>query len=287
MARVSIVIVTYNSSRHIFDCLESVFKYNNIGDDLEVIIVDNNSEEQKSIFSKVRNLYGDRVILKDSGKNGGYGFGNNIGIGLSTSDVVVVMNPDVRFVEPILNQISLLFDNNKALGLAGVSFVDGSAPFYYKPGCESLLQSLFMHQIHRLAKYSPQKMYVSGSFLAFNKNAFEKAGRFDEAIFMYYEEADITNRILSAGYQVEWHPEMKVHHMAHGRNFNEKLENIRFDSLEYYCCKHGVSVKRIYKASARLLGIKELASWVVRDNLRYYNFKQTRNLIKQRLTNLK
>ena len=285
--KISIIIVTYNSSRHIFDCLESLFKHNNIGDDLEVIVVDNNSEEQKSMFSKVCNLYGNRVKLKGSGKNGGYGFGNNIGIRMATSDVVIVMDPDVRFVEPILNEISLLFDNNKALRLAGVSFVDGSAPFYYKPECENLWQSLFMHQIHRLAKYSPQKMYMSGSFLAFNKNAFEKAGKFDEAIFMYYEEADITNRILSTGYQVEWHPEIKVHHIAHGRSFNEKLENIRLDSFEYYCHKYNVSAKKVYEGSAKLLGIKILVSWLVRDNLRYYNFKQTRNLIKQRLTYLK
>ena len=42
--KISIVIVTYNSDNHISDCLESIFKYNDIGDALEIIIVDNMSK---------------------------------------------------------------------------------------------------------------------------------------------------------------------------------------------------------------------------------------------------
>ena len=41
--RVSVIIVTYNSEKHIYDCLSSIYRYNDIGDLLEVIIVDNNS----------------------------------------------------------------------------------------------------------------------------------------------------------------------------------------------------------------------------------------------------
>lgn len=39
--RVSVIIVTYNSEKHIYDCLSSIYRYNDIGDLLEVIIVDN------------------------------------------------------------------------------------------------------------------------------------------------------------------------------------------------------------------------------------------------------
>ena len=102
---ISFVIVTYNSHSLIIDCLESIFKYNDIGENLEVIVVDNSSSEQDKMFSDISNRYGERVTLIDSGKNGGYGFGNNIGISRSHSDIVIVMNPDVRFVRPILDRI--------------------------------------------------------------------------------------------------------------------------------------------------------------------------------------
>lgn len=36
--RVSVIIVTYNSEKHIYDCLSSIYRYNDIGDLLEVII---------------------------------------------------------------------------------------------------------------------------------------------------------------------------------------------------------------------------------------------------------
>ena len=39
----SLIILTYNSEKDIYDCLKSVYQYNDIGEALEVIVVDNNS----------------------------------------------------------------------------------------------------------------------------------------------------------------------------------------------------------------------------------------------------
>ena len=144
MIKLSLIIVTYNSSNHIYDCLDSVFTYNDIGKDLEVIIVDNNSQEQLMMFDGVRAKYGDKVVLINSGKNGGYGYGNNFGIKMSSSPIVIVMNPDVRLVEPLFQQILDIFES-QTLGMIGVSFVDGSSPFYYKPGHVTLFKEVFIY----------------------------------------------------------------------------------------------------------------------------------------------
>ena len=45
---VSVVIVTFNSENLIMDCLDSIFKYNDISDDLEVVLVDNCSKNYLS-----------------------------------------------------------------------------------------------------------------------------------------------------------------------------------------------------------------------------------------------
>ena len=54
--QLSIIIVTYNSEKLIFECLDSIYKYNDIGDSLEVIIVDNCSNDQEKVFEKVSAL---------------------------------------------------------------------------------------------------------------------------------------------------------------------------------------------------------------------------------------
>ena len=63
MKRLSIVIVTYKSEEDIYDCLQSIWQYNDIpNEDLEVIVVDN-SPESEMMFSKLRELYKNDIVL--------------------------------------------------------------------------------------------------------------------------------------------------------------------------------------------------------------------------------
>ena len=257
--KVSIIIVTYNSTKHIYDCLESIFKHNDLGDMLEVIIVDNDSQEQKTMFEGIAAKYSEKVFLINSGKNGGYGFGNNIGIKKATSPIVIVMNPDVRLVQPIFKKIANQF-SSADVGMIGVDFVDGSCPYYFKRGHSSILRSLFFKFYVWRKHYNAEEMYMSGSFLAFNKECFEKAGWFDENIFMYSEEADITNRMLQQGYKVEWCPQIKVLHMAHDRDFNPFLDRIRLESGAYYERKYNVDSRKSYNNTVLVLRMKILVA---------------------------
>lgn len=262
MSKLSIIIVTYNSSKHIFDCLESIFQYNDINDGLEVIVVDNHSEHKEEMFAKIRDLYCDKVILVDSGKNGGYGYGNNVGVKIADADIVIIMNPDVRFVAPVFKGILKVFKDPN-LGMAGVDFIDGSSPYYFKPEHSTFCHAIMIHAYLRIRRYDPEKMYMSGSLLIFNRKSFIEAGMFDENIFMYYEEPDITNRILKLGKDVKWLKDTKVQHLAHGRKFNQKLTDVGYASFEYYCKKYGLNAKKHYQRYVRTLKIKIFAAKII------------------------
>lgn len=271
MEKLSIIIVTYNSLHLIFDCLDSVIKYNDIGDGLEVIIVDNDSSQCTEMFNKIESIYGNRVKLIKSDKNGGYGYGNNIGIRASQAGKVVVMNPDVRFVSPILSSVIEVLNDAK-IGMIGVDFVDGSSPYYFKRGHSSLFRSLFAKYFIWRRKYDANEMYMSGSFLAFNKQAFLNAGMFDDNLFMYSEEADITNRMLSSGYEVKWCPNIKVLHLAHGRDFNPVLDQIRLESGAYYEKKYGIDSEKSYKLSVQALTIRYWIAKLLMKKTRAKNY---------------
>lgn len=268
---ISIIIVTYNSLKLISDCINSIIQNNDIGDRLEIIVVDNNSEEKEEMFSFLENKYRDKISLIDSGKNGGYGYGNNIGIRASQADKVVVMNPDVRFVSPILSSVIEVLNDAK-IGMIGVDFVDGSSPYYFKRGHSSLFRSLFAKYFIWRRKYDANEMYMSGSFLAFNKQAFLNAGMFDDNLFMYSEEADITNRMLSSGYEVKWCPNIKVLHLAHGRDFNPVLDQIRLESGAYYEKKYGIDSEKSYKLSVQALTIQYWIAKLLMKKTRAKNY---------------
>ena len=63
MNKISVVIVTYNSNDLIIGCIDSILNNNDINNDLEIIIVDNNSKHADEMFSSIKYRYGDRIKL--------------------------------------------------------------------------------------------------------------------------------------------------------------------------------------------------------------------------------
>ena len=111
MKRLSIIIVTYHSEKDIYDCIDSVRSFTDIPcEELEVIVVDN-SPQCEPMFAKLRELYGNDIILVHNTHNGGYGQGNNVGIRKATAPVIMIMNPDVRLVQPVFRHCLEQFAN--------------------------------------------------------------------------------------------------------------------------------------------------------------------------------
>lgn len=198
MKKVSVVIVTYNSEKHIFDCLSALYKYNDIGDFLEVIIVDNCSNDFLSLQQKLLEKYNSRLRIISNTKNGGYGQGNNVGIKFATAPIIMIMNPDVRLVQPIFKDICNTFED-ESVALYGFQQLNSNGQRGF-----SIAWSSYWHPIvgltltsicNRFGLYFSRYMYVAGACFCLRKSFFEKIGMFDENIFMYMEEDDIHYRL--------------------------------------------------------------------------------------------
>lgn len=63
------------------------------------------------------------------------------------------------------------------------------------------------------------------------KDVFEKAGRFDERYFMYYEEVDLCRRLKTSGYRVVYYPESKLIHLG-GKSAKQIPAKTRFMMLQ-------------------------------------------------------
>ena len=282
MKQLSVIIVTYNSERLIFDCLDSIYKYNDIGEELEVIVVDNCSVYVDALFSKIKLQYKDKVVLIKSPVNGGYGHGNNQGIKIATSSRLIVMNPDVRLVNPVFKKIIHKMNSNKNLGLMGVKFVDGSNALYYKPEHQTLFRLIFSKQFLKLGLYNSKHVFFSGSFLIFDKSSFTKVGLFDEIFFMYYEEADVSNRLLAIDKEVLLAEDLSVLHLAHGRKVNYNLLRIESKSRQYYCEKYPFNINGYYKKHLLIYRLKYLVSRLIDNKLKSEEFKVWIQLCKNR-----
>ena len=91
MADVAVVVVTWNSERHIGACLQSLDAQ---GADLDVVVVDNASSDQTlDVVAEVA----PRARVLANATNVGLAAANNQGIEATTAPVVVLSNPDVTY----------------------------------------------------------------------------------------------------------------------------------------------------------------------------------------------
>ena len=201
MKKVSIIIVTYNSEKDIFDCVRSIQEYADIPlSEVELIVVDNNSREPDAMFTKLREIWGDDIVLIKNTHNGGYGQGNNVGIRQASAPIILIMNPDVRLVSPFFRKPLKAFEKDEKLIMYGMKqwytlTRKSLSSFCCTHRMNGYLRTLLEAFCNRVNLYIPSIMHFSGSCFYIRKTAFEAIGLFDESIFMYGEEEDIRWRL--------------------------------------------------------------------------------------------
>lgn len=175
MKKLSIIIVTYNSEKDIYECLDTIYSHCDIPiKELEVIIVDNNSTDCATMFNKLKTLWGEDIILIKNSSNGGYGQGNNVGIRQCSAPVVLIMNPDVRLVCPIFRKAINLFSKNKNMCILGMKqWLTLNEPSSNSFTCTSrmngYLSTILSALCTRLDIYLAKYMYFSGSCFLLTK----------------------------------------------------------------------------------------------------------------------
>ena len=286
MKRLSIIIVTYNSEKDIFDCLKSVFKHNDLGDELEVIVVDNASAGFEAMRKEIEDVYGEKIVVVSNCKNGGYGQGNNVGIRLSSSGKFLIMNPDVRIIMPMFSKIvETLNDENVAL--CGFTSMENeslrNSSFYYTR-TTSAFRKVFFRKKLQTDDFQYKRMFLSGACFAMNKDVFEKIGMFDENIFLYGEENDIHFRLRKA------FPEKKmvflkelryIHPTANERDKGKEYRH-SMKSAAYFYKKNQMPMKSLYRNEMNQVIFKALALCIghpsrIREAIE--RFREQKNLV--------
>ncbi len=214
--KLSVIIVAYKKRKIIDDCLESVFKYNDIGNDLEVIVVDN-SPQKDNLYYYIKEKYKEVKIKFNDNK--GFGEANNRGAEIAEGKYLLFLNPDTILVEPIFEFAIKKFEENEKLALFGLKLISPNGEkrmsYVYQTNYYGLFYVLINRICNKLGLFNSKKMAISGADIFIRKDIFEKIGMFDENIFMYCEEADITKRILKnyPNFEIKYFKDKKIIHL--------------------------------------------------------------------------
>ncbi|NOY14896.1 MAG: glycosyltransferase family 2 protein, partial [bacterium] len=227
----SLIIVSYNAGRFLEKCLESI-KQEALGN-IEVIIVDNNSDEArtKEVLKEYSDRDGFRVVFNKT--NAGFGRANNQAALLARGDWLIFVNSDTYWEKGRLKEfIKILEGQPKEAVAVGPRLVYPDGSLQYSMGFVPnwfnlslwilLLDDLPMvkkivpaYHINDKDKYSRvfHPGWLSGAFLAVKKEAFEKAGGFDKKIFMYGEDVVLGERLSRCG-RLVYTPDVTIVHVG-------------------------------------------------------------------------
>lgn len=272
----SIIIVAYKNGEILQKTLNSIYEYNDIGDELETIVVDNSPENEK-VDRYVNNSYlKNTKYIKAS--NRGFGASNNIGAKEASGDIIAFINPDIIFIEPIFSKIISYFESEKNTVWIGCKLLSGDMkPNYsfFNDYEDSLIKKIRLSTYVKKDLYDKNNMCLSGSNIFIRKDIFKIVGMFDENIFMFCEELDLKMRIRQKceRYDFVYLPNLRMIHLE-GRNVNQNYLPSRFfnelKSCKYVSQKYHLNFKKKLRYHKRILLIKEILSFFNRNKADLY-----------------
>ena len=259
MPELSIIIVSYNNKQVITDCLESIYRYNDIGSQLQVIVVEQSPDD--SIFEFLKSEFPWVNTIRND--NRGFGAGNNVGAKVAQAPFLLFLNPDTILLEPICSFTVKKFSDDPQLGMFGVKLLDKD---HHKNSSFMLMipygiKNKILYKIcNRIEYFDGNRMYIQGADLFIRRDLFERIGGFDENIFMYCEETDLSIRINQAGFKIQYDPSKAIIHLE-GKSTNVGY-NSAFEkqilSFQYLCNKYNMPFSRIMARECRSQELKLL-----------------------------
>lgn len=146
------------------------------------------------------------IYIVESGRNGGFGFGCNIGMLLADrlgTDSYWLLNNDCVVNEKAVVEVAKAVENHPdtVFGTIVRYFAAPHAVQVYGGGSFSKLTGKNVSAIKAHAKESFD--YIYGASMIFSDRARLAIGNFDEKIFMYYEEMDFCLRAQAAGFDFD------------------------------------------------------------------------------------
>lgn len=237
---ISIIIVNYRTPDLTQACIDSIYTHTK-GVDFEVIVVDNCSmDESVNRLSKDH-----RIKLIVSPRNGGFGYGNNLGMKAAQGKYFFLLNSDTLLVNNAIKEFYDYAESHDSKTLYGCYLIgdDGTyrGSFHYFP---ALTISSFLRRLFHKQDYTPdytdrEVECICGADMFIPRMAIEECGGFDENIFLYGEEGELQLRMAKAGYKRMLISSPKIVHLE-GKSslMNDKMSKIRRESHLYVLKKY-------------------------------------------------
>lgn len=249
---ITVVIVTYNSQRHLAECVNSVLTETQDWQ-TDIILVDNASQDETVQLAYTLLPRNSIIAL---GENEGFARAVNRALSLSPSQYVLLVNPDVIMEKGSLRAMANLLDGDARVAAVGakhryshggLQLTWGWKPTllreWFRRRCQYGLRAHDEALTRRMEAYASKPLevdWVSGSCLLFYRSVNDEVGGWDESFFLFFEDIDWCVRVRQRGYRIFYCPEALVRHVegASAATAHRVASAAYRQSQRYYAKKH-------------------------------------------------
>lgn len=222
----TVVLVTYNSAAVLQAALSGVSERL---PGAEVIVVDNGSHDDTCAIARAAEA---RVIAGQG--NVGFGAGVNIGVRAASTPTVLVLNPDARLIATDVPKLHQLMRQGQLGLVAAFERTETATRPLLQPTRRwpsNLAWSMFrwfvlpreLRDTHLPVRRGERR--ISGAAFLLRRSEFLTLGGFDERIFLYFEDEELSHRYLQERLPVTASDALVVDHQG-GDSASQNLEQV-------------------------------------------------------------
>lgn len=219
---ITAIIVSYNSAAVLPICIEALREHLSPA---QLLVVDNASTDTSVAVAREHDA---DVIVNPV--NGGFGVGCNLGARSAKNDLLLFVNPDVRITSVDLAELEELA-MRRPLGLVAPRTLLAEDAEHQESSLRKLVPWPFLVAREALGPVLPRKIsrrlrasldspgrrsWLSGALLLSARTEFLALGGFDERLFLYYEDQELSRRYERHGLPISVTDAIAGRHMGGG-----------------------------------------------------------------------
>jgi GT2 family glycosyltransferase len=294
---ISIIILNYNAEVFLKDCLKSVQEQRSLT--IETIVVDNKSTDQSAEMVKT-NFPNVKYIQRDT--NVGFAAGNNVGVKQATSDLILFLNPDTKFLHP--DDLKKCVDKYHATSNIGVltcriqlaltdkidetchrGFPTPWASFTHFVGLGRLFPNtkLFGQYLMTYCDYGTEHEIdaAGGMFMIVSRKIGEQIKWWDEDYPLYGEDLDFNYKVKELGYKVLYWPEVMVMHykgVSTGFSKHSKKVTTASKSTTSQVKLWSIQAMELFYDKHYKQKYSPIITWIVKAGIKVMKYKRTKTV---------
>lgn len=255
MLDLSLVILTWNSEKHIKECFDSVLT--SVAHlNYEIVVVDNGSTDAS--LSMLEAYLSDNVRLIRNTENRGVASSRNQALRIVNGNYVLILDIDTEVNKAAIDAMINAMNADARIGVCGCKLL--SATGEVQQSCRkypsvrykifNILEARGVKINYNQSQYYTRQMrseiafqveYLIGACQLVRKSALDQVGLLDEKIFYGPEDADFCLRMNMHNWKVVYLPFVHIiHHYQQisNKKLFSKLSFMHAKALIYYFIKH-------------------------------------------------